>query len=111
MKILAVKMFNRVGDNSDFVEIRLSDINYIELWRPTENSAKVPSYHTSYGSFLALHTIKDISQAYSQYGFDSFDRSTVINKKKIKMMVPLPNGTRIIFKDGSYVMVRKKFES
>lgn len=111
MKILAVKMLNRVGDNSDFVEIRLSDINYIELWSPTENSAKVPSYHTPYGSFLALHTIKDISQAYSKYGFESFDRSNVINKKKIKEMVPLPNGTKIIFKDGSYVKVRKKIDS
>jgi DNA-binding LytR/AlgR family response regulator len=111
MKILAVKLLNRVGDNSDFVEIRLSDINYIELLKPTENSAKVPSYHTSYGSFLAIHTMNDISQAYSQYGFESFDRSTVINKKRIKKMVPIPKGTKIIFHDGSYVKVRKKINS
>lgn len=111
MKILAVKMFNRVGDNSDFVEIRLTDINYIDLWSPTEHSAKVPAYHTSSGSYLALSTIKDISQAYAKFGFESFDRSNVINKKKIKEMVPLPNGTRILFKDGSYVKVRRKFES
>ncbi len=108
MKILAVKMFDRVGDNTDFVEIKLSDIKYIELWSPTENSAKVPAYHTPYGSFLALYTIKDISQACAKYGFESFDRSTVINKKMIKKMVPLSNGTQIIFKDNTHVNVRKK---
>lgn len=108
MKILAVKMFDRVGDNTDFVEIKLSDIKYIELWSPTEHSSKVPAYHTPYGSFLALYTIKDISQACAKYGFESFDRSTVINKKMIKKMVPLSNGTQIIFKDDTHVNVRKK---
>lgn len=111
MKILAVKMFNRVGDNSDFVEIRFSDINYIELWSPTEHSAKVPAYHTPNGSYLALSTIKDISQAYAKFGFESFDRSTVVNKKKIKKMIPIPYGTQIVFKDDSYVNVRKKIDS
>lgn len=108
MKILAVKIFDRVGDNTDFMEINLSDINYIDLWRPTNHSAKVPSYHTSFGSFLALSTINDICQAYEKYGFESFDRSTVINMEKVKKYVPATNGTRIIFDDGSYVKVRKK---
>lgn len=109
MKILAVKMFDRVGDNTDFVELNLSDINYIDLWSPTKHSAKVPAYHTSSGSYLALYTIKDISQAYSIYGFESFDRSTIINKEKIKKYIPYNSGTQIIFKDNSYVIVRKKF--
>ncbi|KKO51105.1 LytTR family transcriptional regulator DNA-binding domain-containing protein [Paenibacillus sp. DMB20] len=109
MKILTVKMFGRTDDLSDFVEIKLSDIKYIDLWSPTEHSSKVPAYHTSNGSYLALSTIKDISQAYAKYGFESFDKSTVINKKKIKSLIPINNGTKVVFTDDTYVNVRKKF--
>jgi len=108
MKILAVKMFNRVGDNSDFVEIKLTDIKYIDLWSPTEHSAKVPAYHTSNGSYLALSTIRDISKAYEGFGFQAFDKSTVINTSKIKKFVPTITGTKVIFTDGSHVNIRKK---
>ncbi|MNW52749.1 LytTr DNA-binding domain protein [compost metagenome] len=108
MKILAVKMFDRVGDNTDFVEIRLSDVNFIDLWSPTEHSAKVPAYHTSFGSFLALSTIKDISDAYFKYGFELFDRSTIVNVNNIKSIVPDNNGSKVIFYNDTYVNVRRK---
>ncbi|MCM3703782.1 LytTR family transcriptional regulator DNA-binding domain-containing protein [Paenibacillus macerans] len=108
MKILVVKMFNRVGDNSDFVEINLSDINFVDLWSPTEHSAKVPAYHTPFGSFLALSIIKDISQAYGKYGFGLVDRSTVVNFKNVLSIDPESNGSKITFKDYSYIHVRKK---
>jgi DNA-binding LytR/AlgR family response regulator len=108
MKILAVKMFNRVGDNSDFVEIIISDIKYVDLWSPTEHSAKVPAYHTSNGSYLALSTIRDISTAYERFGFQSFDKSTVINTSKIKEFISTSIGTKVVFTDGSHVNIRKK---
>lgn len=101
-------MHGRTNESSDFVEFNLLDVNYIELWRPTEHSAKVPAYHTSHGSFIALSTIKDLSTGYRAYGFSAFDRSTVINNKKIKQMIVENNGTKIIFTDNSYVKVRKK---
>lgn len=110
LKILGVKMHGRTNDLSDFVEFNLLDVNYIDLWSPTEHSAKVPAYHTSYGSFIALSTIKDISTGYKKFGFTSFDRSTVINNKNIKHMIVENNGTKVVFNDDSYVRVRKKIK-
>lgn len=101
-------MHNRTGEETDFVEFDLSEVNYIELWSPTEHSAKVPAYHTSHGSYFALSTIKDISIGYCRYGFAAFDRSTVVNKANIKQMIVEQNGTKIIFHDNSFVKVRKK---
>lgn len=108
MKILGVRMHDRVGDDTDFVEFDLKEVNYIDLWKTTDHSSKVPAFHTNKGSFLALSTIKDIASAYYNYGFRSFDRSTVINVNNIKEFYPERNGTRIIFIDQSYVKVRKK---
>ena len=108
MKIMTIKMFDRVGDESDFVEINMSDINFIDLWRPTEHSSKIPAYHTPFGSFLALSTLQDISIAYAKYNFKIIDRSTVINSSNIKEIVPEPGGSKVIFKDDSYVNVRAK---
>lgn len=108
MKIIGVKMHGRINDISDFVEFDLQDVKYIDLWRPTEHSAKVPAYHTSRGSYLALSTIGDISKAYEKSGFQSFDKSTVINTSKIKKLVPTSTGTKVVFTDGSHVNIRKK---
>lgn len=106
MKILGVKMHGRNGTGSDFVEFKLSEVNYIDLWRETGNSAKIPTYHTSTGSFLALNTIKDISAAYSKFDFEPYDSSTVVNVNSIKEAISHKTGTKIIFLDGTYVLVR-----
>ena len=104
-------MHGRTDEDTDFVEFDLMDINYIDLWSPTRNSAKVPAYHTFHGSYLALFTIVDISKGYRSYGFLAFDRSTVINLKNIKDLVPHKNGTKVIFRDNSFVIVRKNYEN
>ncbi|QYK61795.1 LytTR family transcriptional regulator DNA-binding domain-containing protein [Paenibacillus sp. S25] len=105
--MIGVKLLDRAGDDSDFVEFGLDEVNYIDLWQPTKFSAKVPCHHTQHGSYLSLHTLKDISQAYYSFGFRSYDQSTVVNENKIEDVVPVKNGTRIIFTDGSYVVIRK----
>lgn len=107
MKIIGVKMHDRTGDKSDFTEFDLCEVNYIERWRPTKHSAEVPAYHTSGGSYLALHTLKDIAAAYSVIGFESFDRSTVVNTEKVAELICWKNGTKVIFTDNSYVIVNK----
>lgn len=108
LKLLGVKLENRRGDDSDFVYFRLSEVNYIYMVKPTNNSARVPAYHTARGTFLALNTIKDVSLAYKQFGFESYGRSNVINEERVCAKVPMREGTLIKFKDGSSVMVRKK---
>ncbi|OMF48635.1 LytTR family transcriptional regulator DNA-binding domain-containing protein [Paenibacillus peoriae] len=106
--MIGVKLLNRAGDDTDFVEFELSEVNFIDLWSATNSSVKVPCHHTFHGSFLSLHTLKDISQAYYPFGFRCYDQSTVVNENKIEDVVPVKNGTKIIFTDGSYVVIRKK---
>lgn len=107
MKIIGVKMHGRDGTANDFVEFCLSEVNYIDLWRETGNSAKIPTYHTSTGSYLAINTIKDISAAYNKFGFKAYDSSTVVNINSIKQAESRRTGSKIIFLDGTYVLVRK----
>lgn len=108
MKILGVKMHDRTGEPSDFVEFSLSSVNYIEMWKPTSHSASVPAYHTPNGSYLAISILIDAAAAYRKYGFALYDRSTLVNPKKISELVPVEIGTKVVFKDKSYVIVRNK---
>lgn len=102
VKILGVKMHNRTGDLSDFEYFYLKEVNYVDLWE-----SEIPSYHTSHGSYLALSTVKDLTAAYAGYGFESYDRSNVVNVDRIKELQRVKRGTKVIFQDGSYVIVRK----
>lgn len=102
--IIGVKLENRTGDDSDFVEFRLCDVNYIYLW-----TTNIPAYQTANGTYLALSKLNNVATAYKKYGFKQYDQSHVINVDKIKERIPATDGTLIIFHDGSGVMVRKKF--
>ncbi|AKG36141.1 LytTR family transcriptional regulator DNA-binding domain-containing protein [Paenibacillus durus] len=110
MKILAVKMFGRTGDDSDFVMLDLvKDVNYIDLWQKTKNSGKVLAFYTSNGSYLALATLADVGKAFEKYGYENIGRSVVVNTTKIKEVKPSENnGSVITFIDGTHVDVRKQ---
>jgi hypothetical protein len=108
MKIIGVKLQNRTGELSDFVEFRLGEVNYIEMWKHTSNSAKIPIYHTPTGSYLAISTIKDLAAGYSRFGFKRYGGSTVINEKLVKEKIVEDCGTTIVFRCGSRVYVNKK---
>jgi hypothetical protein len=107
-KIIGIKLLDRVGDESDFVTFDISCVNYIDLYKPTENSGAVPAYHTSEGSYLALSTIRDLSRGYKRFGFKRHGGSTVINEKRVREKIVEENGTTVIFMCGSVVKVRKK---
>ncbi|MUT66058.1 LytTR family transcriptional regulator DNA-binding domain-containing protein [Paenibacillus sp. NEAU-GSW1] len=104
--IMGVKLDNRTGDESDFVEFRLREVNYIYMW-----SKNIPAYHTANGTYLALSKLTDVAAAYGKYGFQRYDQSSVINVDKIKDKVPQSDGTLIIFQDESSVKVTKKFKN
>ncbi|WP_028590312.1 LytTR family transcriptional regulator DNA-binding domain-containing protein [Paenibacillus massiliensis] len=108
MKLICIKLHDRDGTDSDFVEISLDEVNYIDLWQPTKSKEYCPAYHTSTGSYMSLRTLKDISRAYGKYGFKSFDRSTVINKNRIAHTERIVDGSNVYFEDGSFVRVRAK---
>ncbi|NEU27071.1 LytTR family transcriptional regulator [Paenibacillus polymyxa] len=105
---IGVKLLDRKGDATDFVEFELSEVNFIDLWSATNSSAKVPCHHTTHGSYLSLQTLRDITQAYEPFGFSAYDQSTVVNENQILDIEPLRNGTKVIFKDGSHTIIRKK---
>ena len=107
MKILALKMHGRVGDESDFVLLDPERINYIDLWEKTRSSTKALAIHTSNGSFLGITTLNEISIVYARYGFVQLDRSIVVNSNQINSVAPHNKGTMITFYDGSKVHTRK----
>ena len=111
IKIIGVKAFDRTGGVDDFVEFDLiEDVNFIYMYNPTEHSSKVPAYHTSYGSLLALSTLRDAGMAYKQYGFEAYDKSNIVNVNKIKELKEDKDGTKVIFVDGTVTFVRKKLK-
>ncbi|WP_186331715.1 LytTR family transcriptional regulator DNA-binding domain-containing protein [Paenibacillus xylanexedens] len=112
MDIMGVKMHGRKDDDSDFVLFNLErDVNFIEPWQMTDNSAKTLAFHTPCGSYVAVHLMRDAKYAYKDYGFESYDRSTIVNLKRIDSIEGSETGSVVYFVDGSYVNVRKKFKN
>ncbi|MEI2284972.1 LytTR family transcriptional regulator DNA-binding domain-containing protein [Paenibacillus polysaccharolyticus] len=110
MDIIGIKMHGRQDDDSDFVLFSLEeDVNFIEPWQISGNAGRTLAFHTEKGSFIAIHLMKDADTAYRPYGFESMDRSTIVNTIKIKNKESTDKGTWIYFSDGSRVHVRKKF--
>jgi hypothetical protein len=88
-------------------EVSAIKILGIDLYRPTDHSAKVPAYHTPCGSYLAISTIREISAGYKRFGFKRYGNSTVVNEQRVAEKIVGYAGTIIIFHDGSRVQVRK----
>lgn len=109
MKVIGIKLLNRVGDDSDFVTFNIREVNYIDLYRPTDHSAKIPVYHTPHGSYMALSTIHDLAEGYKRFGFVRHGGSTIINERRIAEKIPVDRGTIVVFLCGNKVFVKKKF--
>ncbi|MFD1126592.1 LytTR family transcriptional regulator DNA-binding domain-containing protein [Paenibacillus provencensis] len=84
------------------------EVMAVELIKPTDYSGKVLAYHTDSGLFLSVNTLSDASNVYSPYGFESYDRSTLVNPAKVKGLKEHKRGTKVIFDNDTYVIVRKK---
>lgn len=109
MIIPTIKKDGRKGDDSDYQDISLEDVLYIDLWRRTRNSDRVLAFHTSTGVYLGLSTLADAYRSYRPYGFELVARSVLINRNKIEAVKVIENGGSIVtFKDGSIVQVRKQ---
>ncbi|MNO15483.1 LytTr DNA-binding domain protein [compost metagenome] len=106
MQIIGVKIENRTGEDSDFQAFNLSEVNYISVYRRTKNSELLPVYHTIHGGYAPLLTLKDISQALQKYGFDYIDKSTIVNRNRIKRTRTTSDGQYVTtFVDNSEIAV------
>lgn len=105
MKIIGVKVEKRTGEESDFVIFSLDDVNYINVHRPRKSSDLIPVYHTSEGAYAPLLTLRDISFALKKYGFDYFDKSTIVNKKRVKHIKRSKGALIVEFVDNSEIEI------
>jgi hypothetical protein len=65
-------------------------------------------YITSYGIFTLVETLEEASLAYKQFGFKPYDKSHLVNERKVRAKIKEPFGTRIVFDDGSEINVASK---
>lgn len=109
MKMIAVKMYGRVGDESDFVELDLlNEINYIDLWQRTNNSARVLAFHTDTGSYVAVTALYDIAMICHLYGYEMMGHA-VVNLRRIKSVKAIDNnGSVVKFLGGTFITVKKQ---
>lgn len=108
MKLICIKIHDRDGTESDFVEISLNEVNYIYAYRPIRSNVTVPAYHTKHGSYVGLRTLKDIAKGYARFGFRSYDNSTIVNENLLSQTITDKTGTTLCFDDGSVVRIRAK---
>lgn len=95
MKMLGVNI-----DTREFEYYRLSEVNYISLIRLRRNSEKIPLYHTAYGKFAPLLTLRDLDLSLRAHGFKMMDGSHLVNKRRIKSEILTPQGKKITFVDS-----------
>jgi len=92
-------------DTREFEEFRISEVNYINLTRPKASRELIPIYHTSKGSYAPLLTLRDLSRALVPHGFKHFDKSTLVNRKRILHTFRKKEGLKIVFVDFCEVIV------
>jgi len=108
MRMIGIKSEGRVGDESDIVEFRLSEVNYISVRRATKNKLQLPLFHTTSGDYFPLRTIKEVAQAYLIFGFVQADRSSIVNTRRIKHMNQERGNSFIEFVDGTIISIPYK---
>lgn len=105
MTMIGVKLSDRKGDESDFVEFNIESVNYITVYKPRSSREQIPIYHTSDGSYVPLLTLRDISIALKPRGFHYVDNSTIINSKRVKHVERKGGQLKVIFNDLSEIVV------
>ncbi|WP_160045645.1 LytTR family transcriptional regulator DNA-binding domain-containing protein [Paenibacillus sp. USDA918EY] len=105
MKIIGVKATDRTGEDTDFQVFSLFEVNYITVFRPRKSADLLPLYHTSAGSYAPLLTLRDISAALKRYGFEYFDKSTIVNKNRVKHLRSANGVVKVHFVDNSEIEI------
>ncbi|WP_232058227.1 LytTR family transcriptional regulator DNA-binding domain-containing protein [Cohnella abietis] len=106
--MIGIKLDGRTGEESDIVEFRLSEVNYITVRRATKHNLQIPIYHTQSDALLPLRTIGEMTRAYVQYGFIAADKSNIVNTRRIKKMIQERKGSYIEFIDGTTIQISNR---
>lgn len=105
MEIIGVKIADRTGEDSDFAIFPIDSVNYISVFKAGKSAETLPAFHTSTGTFAPLITLRDISAALKQFGFDYYDKSTIVNKHRIKKRKRVKGVLTVTFVDNSEINV------
>jgi len=108
MKIIGVKATDRTGEETDFQVFSLYEVNYITVFRPRKSADLLPLYHTATGSYAPLLTLKDISSALKRYGFEHFDKSTIVNRNRVRYVRRTKGVVTVKFVDNSQVVISSR---
>lgn len=108
MTMIGVKATGRIGDDTDFVIFKISDVDYIRMTHPTKNKTALPTYYTPQGAYYQLRTLDDVEMALKPRGFYKYDQSTIVNRKNIKHIHSTKTDTFIEFFSGGVISVSKR---
>lgn len=95
MKMTGVKLFNRTGDDSDFVEFDLkTDLLFIELSKkalykklPHSIPDKTPVFHTVYGPLITIMSLQTFWAVLKDAGYDFLNPSQLVNMDFVEAIV------------------------
>lgn len=111
MKMIGVKLFGRVGDDTDFQEFDLlKDVYRIEMSKksifrnlPYPIPDKVPIFHTKFGSYITITTIHTFKSMLALHGYEMLNQSDYVNTSLVDEFKRTPYGGIAVLKDGSVV--------
>lgn len=79
----------------------LRDVKNIKYGKMGKKTKSIVIYETSYGSFTPITSLEVAAKAYKQFGFEQFDQSNLINRRKVVNIVRDTYGLKITFDDGT----------
>lgn len=95
MKMTGVKLYNRTGDGTDFVEFDLkTDLIFIELSKkalykklPHSIPDKTPIFHTIHGSLITIMSLQTFWAILKDVGYDFLNPSQLVNMNFVEEIV------------------------
>ncbi len=95
MKMTGVKLYNRAGDDSDFVEFDLkTDLLFIELSKkvlykklPHSIPDKTPIFYTIYGPLITIMSLQTFAVILKDVGYDFLNPSQLVNMRFVEAIV------------------------
>lgn len=95
MKMTGVRLYNRTGDDSDFVEFDLkTDLMFIELSKkalykklPHSIPDKTPIFHTTYGPLITIMSLQTFWVILKSVGYEFLNPSQLVNMSFVEEIV------------------------
>lgn len=98
-----------------FAKFEYEEVNHIKLYRPRSSQRLLPVHHITDGGYLPALTLHEIIEGLQKIGihtFKQYDKSTIVNKSRIKKEWRIDKNTILVeFVDSSttYVSGRSRY--